>query len=81
MTRLIVFDFDGVIADSESLANAVLAEIVTELGAVHAGMTAIGLLAGSHIQPGDAQRLHNAGAHHIAHTYGEVDEITRRLLA
>jgi beta-phosphoglucomutase-like phosphatase (HAD superfamily) len=32
LTRLIVFDFDGVIADSESLANAVLAEIVTELG-------------------------------------------------
>jgi phosphoglycolate phosphatase-like HAD superfamily hydrolase len=25
LTRLIVFDFDGVIADSESLANAVLA--------------------------------------------------------
>src|SRR5689334_5147811 len=49
--------------------------------AVHAGMTAIGLLAGSHIRPGDAQRLHDAGAHHIAHTYGEVDEITRRLLA
>jgi HAD superfamily hydrolase (TIGR01509 family) len=49
--------------------------------AVHAGMTAIGLLAGSHIRPGDAERLHNAGAHHIAHTYREVDEITRRLLA
>src|SRR5436190_13420386 len=30
--RLIVFDFDGVIADSEVLANAVLAEFVTELG-------------------------------------------------
>ena len=32
LKRLIVFDFDGVIADSEILANAVLAEIVTELG-------------------------------------------------
>ena len=32
MKRIIVFDFDGVIADSEILANAVLAEIVTELG-------------------------------------------------
>ena len=32
MKRLIVFDFDGVIADSEILANAVLVEIVTELG-------------------------------------------------
>jgi HAD superfamily hydrolase (TIGR01509 family) len=30
--RLIVFDFDGVIADSEVLANTVLAEFVTELG-------------------------------------------------
>jgi hypothetical protein len=30
---LIIYDFDGVIADSEVLANAVLAEIVTELGA------------------------------------------------
>jgi beta-phosphoglucomutase-like phosphatase (HAD superfamily) len=27
-----IYDFDGVIADSEVLANAVLAEIVTELG-------------------------------------------------
>jgi HAD superfamily hydrolase (TIGR01509 family) len=30
--RLIIFDFDGVIADSEVLANTVLAELVTELG-------------------------------------------------
>ena len=30
--RLLIFDFDGVIADSEILANAVLAEVVTELG-------------------------------------------------
>jgi HAD superfamily hydrolase (TIGR01509 family) len=28
----IIFDFDGVIADSEVLANAVLAEVVSELG-------------------------------------------------
>jgi HAD superfamily hydrolase (TIGR01509 family) len=32
MTRLIVFDFDGVLADSEMLSNTVLAEIVSELG-------------------------------------------------
>ena len=32
MKKLIVFDFDGVIADSEMLANTVLAEIATELG-------------------------------------------------
>src|SRR5262252_6070203 len=29
---LIIYDFDGVIADSEVIANAVLAEMVTELG-------------------------------------------------
>ncbi|MEO8537142.1 MAG: HAD-IA family hydrolase [Betaproteobacteria bacterium] len=33
MTRLVVFDFDGVVADSEVIANAVLAEFVTEMGA------------------------------------------------
>jgi HAD superfamily hydrolase (TIGR01509 family) len=32
MTRAIIFDFDGVIADSEVLSNTVLAEVVTELG-------------------------------------------------
>jgi len=32
MSRLLIFDFDGVIADSELLANMVLAEAVTELG-------------------------------------------------
>ena len=30
--RLIIFDFDGVIADSETLACAVLADIISELG-------------------------------------------------
>ena len=28
----LIFDFDGVIADSEALANTVLAEIITALG-------------------------------------------------
>jgi beta-phosphoglucomutase-like phosphatase (HAD superfamily) len=32
LVKLIVFDFDGVVADSEVLANTVLAEFVTELG-------------------------------------------------
>jgi beta-phosphoglucomutase-like phosphatase (HAD superfamily) len=32
LKRLIIFDFDGVLADSEMLSNTVLAEIVTELG-------------------------------------------------
>jgi HAD superfamily hydrolase (TIGR01509 family) len=31
-SRAIIFDFDGVLADSEVLSNAVLASIVTELG-------------------------------------------------
>jgi HAD superfamily hydrolase (TIGR01509 family) len=30
--HLIIFDFDGVVADSEPLSNAVLADMVTELG-------------------------------------------------
>ena len=30
--HLVIFDFDGVIADSEVLANAVLAEVISELG-------------------------------------------------
>jgi beta-phosphoglucomutase-like phosphatase (HAD superfamily) len=30
--RAIIFDFDGVLADSEVLSNTVIAEIVTELG-------------------------------------------------
>jgi HAD superfamily hydrolase (TIGR01509 family) len=32
MGRALIFDFDGVIADSEVLSNTVLAEIVSELG-------------------------------------------------
>lgn len=32
MKHLIIFDFDGVVADSEVLSNAVLAAMVTELG-------------------------------------------------
>ena len=30
--RALIFDFDGVIADSEAIANTVLAETVTGLG-------------------------------------------------
>jgi len=32
MAKALIFDFDGVVADSEVLANTVLAEVVTELG-------------------------------------------------
>jgi HAD superfamily hydrolase (TIGR01509 family) len=49
--------------------------------AVAAGMTAIGLLAASHIRPGHAERMRNAGAHHVAHSYHEVEQITRQLVA
>src|SRR5256885_829337 len=102
LKRLIVFDFDGVIADSEILADAfgpnvysaslvargkphtdiflhaarqcgvapadaiVIEDSVNGIrAAVAAGMTAIGLLAASHIRPGHAERMRNAGAHHI----------------
>ena len=32
MISLLIFDFDGVLADSELLANSVLAEVISELG-------------------------------------------------
>ena len=32
MIEAIIYDFDGVIADSEAIANAVLADMVTQLG-------------------------------------------------
>ena len=32
MLSALIFDFDGVIADSEALANTVLAEFITDLG-------------------------------------------------
>lgn len=47
---------------------------------VAAGMTVIGLLAASHIQEGHADRLHAAGAHHIARTFHDAEAITRTLL-
>ena len=33
MDALIIFDFDGVVVDSELIANQVLAEMISELGA------------------------------------------------
>ena len=47
---------------------------------IAAGMTVIGLLAASHIQEGHGDRLRAAGAHHVARTFREADEITRGLL-
>jgi beta-phosphoglucomutase-like phosphatase (HAD superfamily) len=46
-----------------------------------AGMTVIGLLAGAHIQPGHDQRLRHAGAHHVAGTFWEAEQLTRGVLA
>jgi HAD superfamily hydrolase (TIGR01509 family) len=48
---------------------------------VAAGMTVIGLLAGSHIRDGHASRLSAAGARYVASTFLEVEEITRPLLS
>lgn len=46
---------------------------------VAAGMTVIGLLAGSHIRDGHGERLRAAGAQHIAATFDEAEVITLRL--
>ena len=46
MGPLLIYDFDGVIADSEVLANAVLAEMVTELGLPTTLQDAYGLYMG-----------------------------------
>jgi beta-phosphoglucomutase-like phosphatase (HAD superfamily) len=48
---------------------------------IAAGMTVIGLLAASHIQDGHHERLRAAGAHHVASTFKEAEQITRELLA
>ncbi len=49
--------------------------------AVAAGMTAIGLLAASHIQAGHEARLRAAGVHHVAASFAELEPIVRKLLA
>ena len=41
--------------------------------AVAAGMTAVGLCAASHIREGHDVRLRDAGAVHLAQTWGEVE--------
>lgn len=50
-------------------------------GAIAAGMTAIGLLAASHIGADHEERLRRAGARYIAHDYSELAAITHRLLS
>lgn len=50
-------------------------------GARAAGMTVIGLTAGSHCTPAHADRLLQAGAHVVADTYREVAVLMRRFPA
>jgi beta-phosphoglucomutase-like phosphatase (HAD superfamily) len=42
------------------------------LAGVAAGMTVVGLCAGGHIRRGHAERLRQAGAHHVAGDYGTI---------
>jgi HAD superfamily hydrolase (TIGR01509 family) len=44
-----------------------------------AGMTTIGLLAGSHIRPGYGDALKAAGAHHVVADYAEATALLHRL--
>jgi HAD superfamily hydrolase (TIGR01509 family) len=45
-----------------------------------AGATVVGLLAAGHIRDGHGAELANAGAHFVVHTYGEVEEVVRKLV-
>jgi HAD superfamily hydrolase (TIGR01509 family) len=66
----------------DSRAAIVIEDSVNGVQAgVAAGMTVIGLLAGSHIRDGHALRLRDAGAHFVAATFVEVSKITRTLLS
>lgn len=47
---------------------------------IAAGMTVIGLLAASHIREGHADRLREAGAHHVVQTFGEAEAIVRSMI-
>lgn len=49
--------------------------------AIAAGMTAVGLTAASHIREGHDQRLREAGAHYLAASWDEVEQIAQRFLA
>ena len=49
LARLLIFDFDGVLADSEVLANAVLAEAITELGVRTTGEDSMRLYMGKRL--------------------------------
>jgi HAD superfamily hydrolase (TIGR01509 family) len=48
---------------------------------VAAGMTVVGLLAGTHVRDGHGERLRAAGAHHLARSYDEVADLMQRSAA
>src|SRR5690606_23268331 len=50
MSRLIIFDCDGVLVDSEPLSNQVIAEILCEIGIPMTTKEAIGLFAGGSLK-------------------------------
>ena len=50
------------------------------MAAKAAGMTVVGLLAGSHIQPDHGDKLKSAGADHIALTFHDAKQITQQFL-
>jgi HAD superfamily hydrolase (TIGR01549 family) len=49
--------------------------------AVAAGMTPVGLCAASHIRDGHHLKLREAGAVHLAHSWGEVEKIAAQFFA
>ena len=65
---------------NEAPARAIVLEdsVAGVRAGVAAGMTVIGILAGSHIQKGYHEALRAAGAHHVAATF-EAETITRAL--
>jgi len=84
LKQLIVFDFDGVIADSETLAkfrNDELKEIAGMRTYLDAFASVKRCIASSSSSNRLAARLRQAGAHHVAHSYDEVEQITRQLVA
>jgi HAD superfamily hydrolase (TIGR01509 family) len=68
-------------AMNEAPARAIVLEdsVAGVQAGVAAGMTVIGILAGSHIQKGYHEELRAAGAHHVAATFAEAETITRAL--
>lgn len=77
--RSIIFDCDGVLFDSEILANRVEVEIKDSVVGVRAGraanMTVCGFLGGSHVHPGHADRLTAASADFLVSSFDELSQI------